>query len=202
LIPSRRLLLEDVVENFDRIRRAGIANVGELLHLTKTKPMLQSLADELGLDEHYLTLLVREIRSLRPLPIKLKDFPQTAGLLVQRLASLGIRNTTQLFDRIVSPESRLELALRTRATIEEIDRLARLTDLSRIRWVNHIFAFVLLEAGYRSAMKVAEADYHALYRHIKALNDEREIYKGQIGENDMKRIVDAAQLLTHEVRWP
>ncbi|MEM9329556.1 MAG: hypothetical protein AAGA85_28110, partial [Bacteroidota bacterium] len=89
LIPSRRLLLEDVVENFDRIRRAGIANVGELLHLTKTKPMLQSLADELGLDEHYLTVLVREIRSLRPLPIKLKDFPQTASLLVQRLTSLG-----------------------------------------------------------------------------------------------------------------
>ena len=80
-------------------------------------------------------------------------------------------------------------------------RLARLTDLSRIKWVNHTFAYVLMEAGYDSAGSVADADYKKMYTSIKQLNLEKEIYKGNIGANDMKRCVEAAQDLELDVEY-
>ncbi len=38
----------------------------------------------------------------------------------------------------------------------ELLRLAKLTDLSRIRWVNHAFAYVLFEAKYDTVEKAAK----------------------------------------------
>ena len=80
-------------------------------------------------------------------------------------------------------------------------KLAKLTDLSRIRWVNHTFAYVLLEAGYDTAEKVAAADYKALYETVKTLNEEREIYKGHIGVHDMKLCVEAAEDVSLEIEY-
>ena len=78
-------------------------------------------------------------------------------------------------------------------------KLTRLTDLSRIRWVNHTFAYVLLEAGYDTAESVAKADYLELYETVKQLKQERQIYKGNIGANDMKLCVEAARGLSFEL---
>jgi hypothetical protein len=67
--------------------------------------------------------------------------------------------------------------------------------------VNHTFAYVLLEAGYDTAEKVADADYQELYEKVKKLNEEREIYKGPIGVHDMKLCVDAAKDLTLDIEY-
>ena len=71
----------------------------------------------------------------------------------------------------------------------------------RIKWVNHTFAYVLLEAGYDTAEKVADADYKELYEKVKKLNEEREIYKGHIGVHDMKLCVEAAKDVSLEVEY-
>ena len=83
----------------------------------------------------------------------------------------------------------------------QIEKLAHLTDLSRIRWVNHTFASVLYKADYDSVEKVAHADYQTLYEDVKKLNDERNLYKGQIGVHDMKLCVEAAQDVSLEVEF-
>ena len=80
-------------------------------------------------------------------------------------------------------------------------KLTKLTDLSRIRWVNHTFAYVLLESGYDTTEKVANADYKKLYETIKQLNDDRKIYNAHIGERDMKMIIDFAQQLDFEIEY-
>jgi uncharacterized radical SAM superfamily protein len=80
-------------------------------------------------------------------------------------------------------------------------KLAKLTDLSRIRWVNHTFAYVLLETGYDTAEKVANADYQELYKAVKQLNEEREIYNAHIGVRDMKMVVEAAKDLKFEIEY-
>ena len=76
---------------------------------------------------------------------------------------------------------------------DAILRLAKLTDLSRIRWVNHTFAYVLLEAGYDTLEKVTQADPVKLYEEIKDLNTRREVYRGHIGRHDMELLVDLAK---------
>ena len=79
--------------------------------------------------------------------------------------------------------------------------LTKLTDLSRIRWVNHTFAYVLLEAGYDTAEKVANANYQELYERVKQLNEEKEIYNAHIGVRDMKMCIEAAKGLDFEIQY-
>ncbi|MCK4732829.1 MAG: hypothetical protein KAT65_10280, partial [Methanophagales archaeon] len=69
------------------------------------------------------------------------------------------------------------------------------------RWVNHTFAYVLLEAKYDTVEKVANADYKELYETIKQLNDERELYKGHIGLHDMKLCVEAAKDVSLDIEY-
>ena len=83
--------------------------------------------------------------------------------------------------------------------IDQINRLARLTDLSRIKWVNHTFAYVLYEAGYQSAEQVAKADSKDIDERLKKLNSERKFYRHNIGENDMKRCIQSARILDFEI---
>jgi hypothetical protein len=80
-------------------------------------------------------------------------------------------------------------------------KLTKLTDLSRIKWVNHTFAYVLLEAGYDTAEKVANADSQKMYEIIKQLNKERENYNAHIGERDMKMCIESAKGLSFEIEY-
>lgn len=79
--------------------------------------------------------------------------------------------------------------------------ITRATDLSRIKWVGHTFAYVLLKTGYDTAEKVANADYKELYLTIKQLNKEQTIYNGYIGEHDMKLCIEAAAILDFDVEY-
>ena len=65
--------------------------------------------------------------------------------------------------------------------------------------MNHTFAYVLMEAGYDTTEAVAKADYQALYETVKQLNKEREIYKANIGPNDMKLCIESARGLDFEI---
>jgi hypothetical protein len=141
------------------------------------------------------------VSSYRQRPDKIKDFPGVSEHVILKLENLGIKNTLQLFDKTLTPQSRNELSSQTGIREREILKLAKLTDLSRIRWVNHTFAYVLLETGYDTAEKVADADYRELYENVKKLNEEREIYKGHIGLHDMKLCIEAAMDVSLEIEY-
>ena len=80
-------------------------------------------------------------------------------------------------------------------------KLAKLTDLSRIRWVNHTFAFMLLDSGFDTVQKVANAEPKKMYEKIKFINQEKNFYKHNIGVRDMKRCIDSAKELEFEVEY-
>ncbi len=201
LIPSRMVLKENIDAIFDAINTQKIENVEELRAALKTKNRLQDFSKQSGIPEDYLGTLLREVNGYRYRPNKIKDFPGISENTILKLKNLGTKNTLQLFDKILTPQSRNELSTQTGISEPEMLKLAKLTDLSRIRWVNHTFAYVLLEAGYDTAEKVADADYKALYETVKKLNEEREIYKGHIGVHDMKLCVDAAKDVSLEIEY-
>ena len=178
-----------------------IENVEELRTALKNKTKLQDFSKRSGIPEDYLGTLIREVNGYRYRPNKIRDFPGISENASLKLENLGLKNTLQLFDEILTPQSRNELSSQAEISEREILKLAKLTDLSRIRWVNHTFAYVLLEAGYDTAEKVADADYRALYEKVKKLNKEREIYKGHIGVHDMKLCVEAARDVPLEIEY-
>ena len=131
----------------------------------------------------------------------IKDFPDIAKNVILKLENIGIKNTLQIFDKILTPQSRSEISSQTGISESEILKLAKLTDLSRIRWVNHTFAYVLLEAGFDTAEKVADADYNEVYEKVKKLNEERGIYKAHIGLHDIKLCVEAAKDVSLDIEY-
>jgi hypothetical protein len=193
LLPSRKILKNDIDEKFDALKEQQIENVEVLRKTLSNKSKLKAISKRSGIAEDYLKILIREVRSYRQKPNKIQDFPGVSKSVVQELDKLGISNTLQLFDHVLTPQRRSVISKKTGISESEIIRLAQLTDLSRIRWVNHTFAYVLLEAGYDSSEKVARADYKDLYERVSRLNEEREIYKGHIGLHDMKLCVEAAR---------
>jgi hypothetical protein len=201
LLPSHMILKTNIEEMFYLIKKQKIETVEELRIALRSNIKLQDFSKHSGISEDYLKILIRNVNGYRQKPNRIKDFPGISEHVIIKLESLGIKNTLQLFDKILTPQSRHELSSQSEIDEREILRLARLTDLCRIRWVNHTFAYVLLEAGYDSAEKVADADHQELYRKVKKLNEEREIYKGHIGVHDMKLCVDAAQALSFDIQY-
>jgi hypothetical protein len=201
LIPSWRVVQENIDEHLDIVKQHNIQNVAELKKTLKTTGHVRKFSQQSGLPEQYVAVLRRVTNGYHPKPNRIQDFSCLAEDIVVRLTTVGIKNTRQLYPEIVTAKKRSGLAERTEVDTQDIMTLTKLTDLSRIRWVNHTFAYVLLEAGYDTAKKVAQADYHDLYDTIRQLNKERALYKGNIGAHDMKLCVEAAQCLDFDIEY-
>jgi len=201
LIPSRMILKENTDRNLDRIEAHDILNVDELQKVLKNKSKLPDYSKRFDVPERYLEVLRAEINGYLQKPNRIKDFACIDEETTQKLEALGLNNTLKLYGEVLNHEKRHELSMRTGISEEEILKLTKLTDLSRIRWVNHTFAYVLLEAGYDTVEKVAKADYQKLYETVKQLNKEREIYRAHIGVNDMKLCIESAKGLDVEIEY-
>lgn len=201
LSPSRTLLRDDIDRIFKIIKTQGIGHVEALFNALKSKKKLQDFSLKTGITEDYLTILIREIKSNKQSPVKIKDFPGISEDIVSKLEKLGIKTTLHLFDKVLTPESRKALA--TEAGIDETQllKLTKLSDLTRIRWVNHTFAFMLYEVGYDTIDKVVDADYEAMHTAIAKINNEYSFYKGTIGVNDIKLCIEVAADITHDINY-
>ncbi len=200
LIPSWKALKEHI-DHLGIIKKQGIHNLQELQKILKRKDRLVEFSKQSGLPEPYLNVLRRMINGYLRKPNRIKDFPETSEEIMSKLEKHGIKNTHHLFERIITQEDRAQLSKQTGISNKEILRLTRLTDLSRIRWVNHTFAYVLYEAGYDTLEKVANANPDQLYATIKKLNAERNFYPAHIGLNDMKMLVESAKMLPLDIEY-
>lgn len=201
LIPSWKILEADIDKRLDTIKECGVNSLDELLTALKDKAKIQEFSIHSGLSEDYLTVLKRVVNGYRQKPNRLKDFAVIPENVVCKLEKLGIKNTLRLYGEILTASKRKELSKKTGISDSEVLLLTKLTDLSRIRWVNHTFAYVLLESGYDTSEKVAHADHRELYQTIKQLNEERKIYNAHIGVLDMKRCIDSAKSLDFEIEY-
>ena len=201
LLPSRAILKNNVEKNFGKIKNAGVANLKEYLERTKNKKKQQEFSEQSGVDEDYLTILTRKIKSYRQPPCKLKDFPEIPNEIISALAKKGLTNTLQLFDKVLTPESRKMLSNENGISEEWVLKLACLTDLCRIRWVNHTFAFILLQTGYNSAKSIAGANVVEVHNKVNQFIEEKGLFKIRIGQHDIKLCVEAAKDLTFEINF-
>jgi hypothetical protein len=193
LPPSRMILKEKLEERFSHFKSIGVQNVKELLQLLRKKDKLAELQKAGCFPENYLVILLRELNSMLPKPNKIEEFPGVSEDTMAALKKLGINDTLKLYDKIVSPASRAELAQTTGIAATEILILTKLTDLSRIKWVGVTFAYMLCELGVDTVEKVANADPGILHDRINQINKEKNFYRGQIGLNDIKIVVDSAK---------
>lgn len=201
LLPGMLILRENVDENLDCLMGQGINNLEELLEVLKTKKRVEDFARQSGLAVEYLTVLRRELNGFRPKPVDLAKFSLLKAETVESLAKEGIKNTFQLFERIVTPSERERLAEQIGVEKEELMTLTSLTDLVRIRWVGAGFAILLFQAGYKSVEELSTTPFEELYGRLKRINEEEKIYKGKIGLNDMELCVRLSAELPLDIEY-
>jgi hypothetical protein len=199
LPPSRKILRERLEERFDHFKSMGITNVNELLHLLKKKDKVAVLAKMDCFKGDYLTLLLREINSSLPKPNKISDFKGIPIEVVKKLEVIGIFNTLKLYPRIITQKARIDLTEATSIPYEQVLELAKLTDLSRIKWVGATFARMLLDVGVDSVEQAAKGKPEVLHRQLNEINANNKYFKGHIGLNDIRIFVQAAGEVPIEV---
>ncbi len=199
LFPSWKMLEENIDAYFDSIKDQGIINMDGLIFALKTKEKIKQFSEVSSIPENYLTVLNRVAKGYRQKSVMLKDFVWLDQSNIKNLENLGIKDTLKLYDKILTRINRIALSKEAGIDQSDLVTLAKLADLTRIRWVNHTFAWVLLSAGYDTTEKVAEADHLEMHETIKRLNEEKKIYNAHIGINDMKMVIDGANLLDFEI---
>jgi nucleotidyltransferase/DNA polymerase involved in DNA repair len=163
LIPSRRILKEQIDSRFSRLQAQGICNLAEFLTAVKSTAKITELAGKSNTPVEYLTLLRREVNALLPKPRNLRDFPGVEAATVEKLATRGIKNSKQLFESALSGEQRAELVKQVAIDAEELLELVKLSDLSRVYGVGPVFARLLCDAGVDSVEAIARADSTQLF---------------------------------------
>jgi hypothetical protein len=79
--------------------------------------------------------------------------------------------------------------------------LTKLTDLSRIKWVGVTYAQMLYDLGVDTVEKVSKSDPIDLHLRINQIIKEKNIFKGSIGLNDVKILVEVASEIPAEIEY-
>lgn len=201
LPPSRMILKEMVEERSRHFKSLGIKNVKELISLLKKKDTVAKLSKVDCFSDDYLTILLRELNSSLPKPNKIAEFAGISKDTVEKLEKIGINNTEKLYDKVLKKVERQSLSGLTGIKEDEILELTKLADLSRIKWVGVTFARLLYDLGVDTVEKVSKADPVDLHTRLTQMNKEQNLYKGQIGLNDMRILVNAASEVPLEIEY-
>jgi len=201
LPPSRMILKEKLDERFGYLKSIGIKNVKELIQLLKKKDKLAELLKIDYFSGDYLTILLRELNSTLPKPNKLADFTGISKNAIDKLEKIGIKNTEKLYDKVIKKSDRQKLADSTGIDYQDMLELTKLSDLSRIKWVGATYARMLYDLGVDTVEKVSKSDPNDLHTRINQFIKEKNIFKGQIGLNDIKILIEAATEIPLEVEY-
>jgi len=201
LIPSRRILKDDIEARFKVLEGNNIHNLQELVNVLKTPKKTREFAQKSGLPEDYLLILRREVNSYNPNPVNLDKFPGVEQDTVSKLKSSGIKNTAHLFKRVKTPEDRESLASELEIAPEEILELTKLTDLVRIKWIGPVFARIFLDSGTDTAEKVSKADAELLYETLVEINNEKSYTRGKFIANDVQLCIKVSSMVPKVIEY-
>lgn len=201
LPPSRMILKEKLDERFEYFENTGIKNVKELIQLLNKKDKFAELSKINCLSGDYLTILLRELNSTLPKPNKITDFIEIAKLTISSLEKIGITNTEKLYNKVIKKSDRQKLADSTGIKYQDILELTKLSDLSRIKWVGVTYAQMLYNLEVDTVEKVSESDPIDLHARINQMIKKKNIFKGAIGLNDVKILIESASELPLEIEY-
>lgn len=201
LPPSRMVLKDNLDTRFEYFQSIGIENVRELIQTLKNKDRFVELSAVECLSKEYLTILLRELKSTLPKPNKIADFKTASKESVEKLEKIGIKNTKALFELVITDSDRRKLADSTGINYPDILKLTKLSDLSRIKWVGATYAQILYYLGVDTVEKVSKSDPIELHARINKLIKEQNIFKGAIGLNDVRILIETANELSLDIEF-
>jgi len=195
LLPGRKILLENLEENFHRITAVGIGNLAELKNNISSTPRLAAFAAKTGVPENYLIILKREIGSLEQKPVAISDFPDISANTISALLNKHIKTSKDVYNLTINPNNISATSREIGIEVNELQELSSLCNLVRINGIGPIAARTLYESGYRNIAEIAKAKASELLEHMNTVNANKQYYKAKLGEKDMQFIIDAANMI-------
>jgi len=179
LLPSRKILLNNIDDNFLLFKKRDINTVGQLKKSFSTPTRMANVVANTGITEEYLIILNREVSSLVQKPVLLSSFPNSDIKLLENLSAVGIKNSKDYWELKQDPS----------------DDLFCLCDLVRINGIGPVAARAFFEAGYKSINDVAAADAANMLARVTIVNEIKCYYKAKLVQKDMQFCIDFALLL-------
>lgn len=195
LLPGRKILLENLEENFHKMAAAGIHNLAELKNNISSAQRLFAFASKTGVPENYLTILKREMGSLEQKPVPISDFPGISANTVSILLNKSIRTSKDVYDLAINPNNISIVSREMGVEANELQEINSLCNLVRINGIGAIAARTIYEGGYKSVAEIAHAKATKLLESMNAVNMNKQYYKAKLGEKDMQFAIDAANII-------
>jgi hypothetical protein len=195
LLPSRKILLEEIHVRFQTLAAAGIKTMDDLWQGLKTSKKVVQVAESTGVPQEYLTILRREVGSYLPRPVKLAELPGVSAEEIEMLRKAGIGTNQQLLLQAAGDETLVDLARRTGVPQEMLLEMVRLSDLCRIIGVGPVFARILLEAGIESVHAFVNAQPEKILERVDAVIEAKQYVQASVTINDIQYCLESARLL-------
>ena len=195
LLPSRKMLHQDIDSSFDAIDSCKINNLGELKSSLSTPQKLSAFSEKSGLSKDYLTILRREIGSIEPKTVLLTEFSEIEEKTTVSLATTGIKSSKDYYEFYDSIKDKKEITQKISISEEKAQELFSLCDLVRINGVGTIAAKSFLDAGYQSVYDIANTTAEEMLEKVSNVNDIKKYYKTKLGTKDMQFCIDFARII-------
>lgn len=201
MLPSHRILKEQLSERFGVLEEMGIHNLKQLVDALNTPKRIDQFAGRSGLPKEYLTILRRRTRIYTPEPVPLKEFPGLDAEQIERLAAIGIRQTRQLYERAASKDGRADVAQQSGVPVSILLELVQLSDLVRAGWVGPIFARIIYEAGAQTLEALSQVDAEFFFDRLATINEEHQYTKAfaTVKIRDLVACIEIARMLPKEI---
>ncbi len=195
MIPSRKMLKDELEKRFKILTQNNISNLNELIEALKTNQKIASFAEVTGLDQEYLILLNREVKSFHPNPIRLDKFSELEKNDLKGLESLGIKNTKHMINQAGKKEQRIQLSKETGIPLNRLEKIVCLSDLVRAYGVGPVFAQMIYNMGIYSIKELVETTAEQLIR----LYEEKTQKKADFGSNEIQFSLELAKDLEQTI---
>lgn len=181
LLPSESILAERTDERLGVLRDAGFGSLADLVSALATPKKVAALAQRLGIPSRFLTVLRRKIGAYQRTPVRLAGWSAVPGSVARSLASVGLEDSRQVFDRACGagrdPSTSLrDLAEATGVDVEVLARVLGLCDLLRGPYVGPAFAELMWEAGFRELGDVCRPTPDDVHQRLVAANAASRVY--------------------------
>ena len=195
LLPSRRMLLDDIDGRFTALKAAGVKTMADLVSFLKTSKRVLQATESTGIPEEYLKVLRREVGGYQPKPLRLSEFKNLTMAQVAALQAAGIKTSFDLLRAGASKAGRADLIAQTGLSDALVLELVQTSDLCRIMGVGLLSAEVFLEASITSVGEILSQPPVSMLEKTAAVYAKRELGAAPITMNDILFCVDAARIL-------
>jgi len=189
LIPSRIVLKERLEEILSAVKKEGIENLYDLKKTLNNKKLFQNFIRNTGLDEEFLKILLREIKSYEVKKISIDKLEFLTETEIKVFQQIGIKTNQQLWDYLKIKEQDIP-----GISFERQIEIFLLTDILRINGVGIVFAEMLIEIGLTSPGKIYDFSEEELLKFWSEYQSKNQLQTA-LGKNDISWLKKYCYLL-------